>query len=88
MKLVAGNIISNTLSSQAAEFSANLLSGVFYYYLGARLSFGSMFTLSAVGSICLLVAINGDYIDLIPVFISIAKFGIAASFNICFIAFV
>jgi len=62
------------------------MSGGIYFLLGPKNAFTSMFLFSLVGT-CLLMTYHTDE-NLIPVFITIAKFGISASFNMCFIAFV
>ena len=66
---------------------ANLAGGVLYYFLGPKAAFSSMFVMSAIGSSALTYAINADKKELVPVFIGVAKFGIAAAFNLAFIAF-
>lgn len=41
MNQVKGSLISNTIFSYCAELFANLLSGVIYFYIGARWGFFS-----------------------------------------------
>lgn len=86
MGRVKGSLVLNTIFSQAAEMSANYLSMFIYAFLGAKLGFLSMFVLSIVGSILLIIFFSN--LTLLPVFIICAKFGIAASFNMCFMGFV
>ena len=88
MKNLAGGIITNTLSSQTAEFLGNLISGILYFFLGPKLAFFTMYTFSAIGSISLLLATLGGYKSVIVVCVFIAKFGISAAFNMSFIALV
>jgi hypothetical protein len=54
MKYVEGSLIKNTLISQVAELSANIISGIIYAKFGPRLGFTSMYALSLVGSILLI----------------------------------
>ena len=86
MKNVTGYLVTLTIVSQVAEFSANVSGGIVYNKVGPRIGFSSMFVLSTVGSILLFIYSSNR--DLIPVFVAFAKFGIAAAFNECFIAFV
>ena len=86
MKNVEGYLVTLTIVSQLAEFFANLSGGYLYNKVGPKMGFSSMFLLSTLGSIMLFI--KHDDKKLIPVFVAFAKFGIAASFNECFIAFV
>lgn len=84
MKNVRGSLITNTLASQGAEFSADVFSGVIYKTLGPRKSFVTSYIISIVGSLFLLYFI--DNTDIIFLFIILAKFGISSAFTISFIA--
>ena len=69
-----------------AELLANIISGVIYAKFGPRLGFTSMYLLSIVGSLFLVKYWTKT--DLIPLFITLSKFGVSASFNMCFLAFI
>jgi hypothetical protein len=84
MKHVNGSLIVNTLSSQCSEFIADAMGGGVYSMMGPKVSFFGMFTLSATGSVLLMLF--WDNLSLVPVFITMAKFGISACFNMVFIA--
>ena len=86
MKDVKGSIIINTLASQAAEVSAVLLSGVLLAKMGPKKGFAFIFAVSASGSIALIFVVNSGKTSLIPIFVFLAKFGIAASFSMVFVA--
>ena len=84
MKYVDGGLIKNTLISQFSELTADLVSGIIYYKFGPRFAFTIMFCISIFGSILLMLFWTN--LELIPVLIILAKFGISASFNMVFIA--
>ena len=84
MKKVQGSIVVNTISNQVSEVSADILSGFYYVYAGPIRGFQSMFMLSIIGTVLLLI--YWDNVDLIPVFVLIAKFGVSANFNMVYIA--
>lgn len=58
MKNVQGSIITNTLASQSSELVADLVGGIIYFKIGARLSFTMAYIFSIAGSILLIFAIN------------------------------
>lgn len=65
------------------------MSGFLYIKMGTRFGLSFSFLFSMAGSIVLIFITKMDIatqVTLIPVFISMAKFGIAAAFNMCFIA--
>ena len=84
MKNLNGSIIKNTIFSQSAEIVARALGGVIYMKVGARLSLSSMFMISTIGSIFLIIFYDRE--DLLPYFIIFTKFGVAAVINMLLIA--
>ena len=86
MKVVPGNLVYLTMVSQLSDAVANFQSGFLYKKTGPRLGFFSMFTLSSVGSLCLLLLWNQSPY-LILCFIILAKLGITSAFNMAFISF-
>ena len=86
MKNVEGYLVTLTIVSQVAEFCANLAGGVVYDKFGPKMGFLSMFIISIIGSV--LLFIYHDDLGLIPIFVALAKFGISATFNECYIGFV
>ena len=91
MKQFKGSLITNTLSSQIAEVLADAISIFLYRRLGAKLAFSSMFILSAVGAVLLWISHEQKGQTQNPIsliFIFISKFGVASSFNCCYLGFV
>ena len=86
MKNVKGSIVINSLGSGLSELAADLISGYIFTFLGPRKAFALMYLSALFGSLLLIYAISMDYLDLLIIFIPLAKFGCAASFNMCFIA--
>lgn len=85
MKKIKGSLIKNTLTSQAAEFTADLTSGLVYFLIGPKKAFVIMYLLSMTGIV--LLTIYYDDVDLIPIFIIMGKYGISSTFNMVFIAY-
>lgn len=52
---VPGSLLTNTLSSQIAEVSADIIAGIVYTKIGAKASMFISFTIASVGSICLIL---------------------------------
>ena len=91
LKSFSGEMIPNTLSSQLAEISANILSMFLYQQLNPKTSFATMFSLSLFGSILLFVYRTPENVQpsqFYIVYVFAAKFGISSTFNTCFICFV
>ena len=86
LKNVEGYLVTLTIVSQVAEFSANASGGILYGVVGPKKGFSSMFVLCTVGSI--LLFIKHDDATWIPIFVVIAKFGITAAFNQCYVGFI
>lgn len=86
MKNVEGNMFDNMMASQLSEIAADFLSGIIFYCVGAKKSFQLSFLVGLIGHILLIQASQlGDHRHM-PLFISVAKFGISSAFNICYIA--
>ena len=66
--------------------TADIVGGVIYFKAGPRIGFFACFMISIVGSAMMIV--TWDDLDLLPIFIMMAKFGISANFNMCYLAFV
>lgn len=84
MKLVKGTLTQNTIVSQVAELSANWYSGLMYSSVGPRMGFTTSYLLCLGGSILLMM--NWNNLDMIPLYITMAKFGISSSFNMIYLA--
>ena len=84
MGQVQGTLVKNTIVSQSAEVAADLASGLIYLWIGPKWTFSSLFLLSVLGSTLLIF--YWDNVELIPVFIVMAKLGINGTFNCCFVA--
>ena len=75
----------NTLVSASSELPAIIIAGYLYDKIGIKITLIGCFTMALIGSISLLV-LGNDNIDLIPIFILLAKSGVSATFNLCYIA--
>jgi OCT family organic anion transporter-like MFS transporter 8 len=85
MKYIEGNIFVNTSVASTSEIVAYILGGIAYQKIGIRFTLMTAFTISCLGSIAL--NIWGDsHKDLIPVMILATRFGVSATFNICYLA--
>ena len=83
MKNIPGSLVQNTIVSQLAEISADIVSGVILTSIGHTYGFQSMFALT-IGGTLLLMAFQTN-LTLIPLFITMAKFGVSAAFNMVYI---
>ena len=88
MKHQGGSITINTISSQSAEFFANICSSFIFVLAGPKIGFFGLFTTCAIGAFVLMIANEAGDTTLMPICISICKFGIAASFCMCYLAYV
>lgn len=85
LKYIPGNIYINSISSSLSEMVANILAGFLYKYLKGKLSFIICFSIALVGG-SLILFLGVDDVKWVPVFITLAKGGIAANFTIVYIA--
>ena len=85
LKYLPGNIYVNTTLVTFAEFCAQIGSGIVIHKFGVKLAFITSFSLAALGGIMLVIFYNAEG-ALIAVFILFAKFGIAFSFNLSYLA--
>ncbi len=84
LKYIQGDFFINTITSSVTEIPANILGGLAYHKLGMRITLISCFAISIVGGICLIIWFNE--VSIIPVFILAARFGVSATFNVCYLA--
>jgi hypothetical protein len=84
MKYIEGNIFVNSAVASTSEIVAYILSGVLYQKIGIRFTLISAFTVSCTGAIAL--TIWGTHKDFIPLMILATRFGVSATFNICYLA--
>ncbi|CDW73598.1 solute carrier family member 5 [Stylonychia lemnae] len=84
LKYIKGDFFVNTITASLTEVPAYILSGILYEKLGIRIVLVSCFIISLVGGIFLLIFSNNT--NVIPVFILLARFGVSATFNICYLA--
>jgi hypothetical protein len=85
MKVIPGNLIYLTMVSQLSEAVASFNSGFLYKKAGPNFALVSMFSISGLGSI-LLMMFWSESPYLILCFIMLAKLGISSAFNMAFIA--
>ena len=85
MKYIEGNIFVNTTTASSSEVCAYILGGIAYQKLGIRVTLISAFAISCIGAISLIIwgASSPDYV---PVMILLTRFGVSATFNICYLA--
>eukprot|EP00347_Sterkiella_histriomuscorum_P016560 403352729 len=84
LKYIEGDFFINSIVASLVEVPAYILSGILYQKLGIKFVLTFSFGVSIVGSILLIIFF--DQIKLIPVFILLARFGVASTFNICYLA--
>ena len=87
MKNVQGSMLINTLSSQIAELSAVITSGIVFANYGAINGLSYSYMCCLIGATVLTFISGEDNETAIPIFVGIAKFGISAAFNMNFISF-
>ena len=75
----------NTTVSALSEIPAIILGGFLYQRVGIRITLVVCFTLAIFGSVSLLL-LGDTNVDLIPVFVLLAKSGVSGTFNICYLA--
>ena len=85
LKYIPGNVFVNTVLSCTAEILAYGCSGVAMKKFGVKLSYMISFIVAATGGILLVIFFNAEG-ALIAVFVLFAKFGIALTFNLCYLA--
>ena len=73
----------NTITASVTEIPAYALSGVAYFYLGHRFTLMSCFIISILGGISLVIW--SDVLSAIPVMILAARFGVSATFHVCYL---
>ena len=84
LKYIPGNIYGNTAISNGSELTAYIVSGYIMNLLGIKASYLIGFSVAAAGGLLLTFFFNMT--SVIPVFVLLAKFGVAVSFNICYLA--
>lgn len=75
----------NTSVASASEIVAYILGGISYQKLGIRVTLISAFAISCLGSIALNIW-GADHENLVPFMIIATRFGVSATFNICYLA--
>ncbi|TNV80510.1 hypothetical protein FGO68_gene767 [Halteria grandinella] len=85
LKYIQGDVFVNTLVSAISELPATILAGYLYQKIGIKITLVMMFGVAIIGSISLL-SLGDNHVGLIPVFILLAKSGVSATFNICYLA--
>jgi OCT family organic cation transporter-like MFS transporter 4/5 len=84
LKSIIGNVFLNTTVSSTSEMIAYIVGGIAYQKVGIHKTLMVAFTISCLGSICLLIW--GGYPNAVPFMIMAARFGVSATFNICYLA--
>lgn len=87
LKYWPGNIYINTIASAMSGNIAYIVAGFCYEKFGAKTTFSAGFLLSVVGGICLLIV--GESVTIwMPVFVTIAAFGINGCFCLVYVIMV
>ena len=85
LKSIKGNVFLNTFVSALSEIPAIAIGGILYAKIGIKLTLVGAFGIAIIGSTSLVILGNNN-VDLIPIFILLAKSGVSATFNICYLA--
>ena len=83
LKYIPGNIYINTTISNLSQLTAYAVSGYTMNLMGIRSSYFTGFMIGASGGLLLMFFFN--YTDIMPFFVLLAQFGVALSFNICYL---
>ena len=83
LKYIPGNIYINTTISNLSQLTAYAVSGYTMNLMGIRSSYFTGFMIGAGGGLLLIFMFN--YTHVMPVFVLLAQFGVALSFNICYL---
>ena len=87
MKYLPGDIFTNGTISALSEISASLVSVFVFQWLGLKKSLSMFFFAGALGGLGVILCHNQELsLGLMPCFVLLAKFGVAAVFNIVYIA--
>ena len=84
LKYIKGDFFLNNLVTSATEIPALILGGISYQKLGIKFTLFTCFAISIVGGLCL--SIWQNEVDVIPFMILGARFGVTATFSICYLA--
>jgi len=83
MKYFPGSIFVNSYASTVADVLGYTMGGVVMYkYLGLKIAMFTSFTISTIGSILIIIYADSS---IFPLFVLIAKFGIASGFCIVYV---
>ena len=85
MKYIEGNIFVNTSVASSSEIVAYILGGIAYHKIGIRFTLITSFAISCFGSICLNIW-GESHKEYVPLMILATRFGVSATFNICYLA--
>jgi OCT family organic cation transporter-like MFS transporter 4/5 len=88
LKYFKGDIFTNGIASSASDIIAYVSGGLIYKYLGLRVSLPFFFLISTIGGLLINFIGNDPSLEawVFPLLVLIAKFGIAALFNIVYVA--
>ena len=86
MKYIPGNIYTNTIVASLSEATSAMLSGFIVQLLGPRNAITLCNILAGVSTIILWIAEKNDWIEEVPAFILLAKFGVCSFFAMLFMS--
>jgi hypothetical protein len=84
LKYIKGDFFINTITTSLCEVPAVIISGIAYQKLGIKFTLFTCFCISVLGGILLIIF--SDNIEAIPFMILAARFGVSATFNVCYLA--
>ena len=83
LKYIPGNIYINTSLSNLSQATAYAVAGFFMNSIGIRASYFTGFMIGAGGGLFMMLYVESTAI--MPILVLLAQFGVALSFNICYL---
>lgn len=80
-----GDVYNNSMASSGSELLAYILGGILYNKIGIRLAFCFSYLISVVGGAMILFWGTNNP-QLMPIFVTLAKFGISSGFVIVYVS--
>ena len=85
LKYLPGDVYNNSMASSGSELLAYILGGILYNKIGIRLAFCFSYLISVVGGVMILFWGTNNP-QLMPIFVTLAKFGISSGFVIVYVS--
>ena len=84
LKYLPGAMYANSMASSLSEMLSYVLGGVIYNTFGIKKSFATTFLIAAVGGTMILIW-GEENPELMPIFVTLAKYGISTGFVLVYI---